>query len=112
MAVNSIGLHLLAVVVWVGGLVALPFAASGETSERASVLVKRYSALALAAFAVTAISGSANALVRIQIDQLFTTTYGKTNITAFGLGSFCCSLEISSSWRAFTTYFAHSFTRA
>ena len=76
MAVNSIGLHLLAVVVWVGGLVALPFATSGETSERASVLVKRYSALALAAFAVTAISGSANALVRLQLDQLFTTTYG------------------------------------
>jgi putative copper resistance protein D len=76
MAVNSIGLHLLAVVVWVGGLVALPFATSGETSERASVLVKRYSALALAAFAVTAISGSANALVRLQPDQLFTTTYG------------------------------------
>ncbi len=76
MAVNSIGLHLLAVVVWVGGLVALRAASIGESAEVSAVQVRRYSTLALAAFGVTAVSGSASALVRVQVDQLFTTTYG------------------------------------
>ena len=84
MAVNSIGLHLLAVVVWVGGLVALSVSTRDCNAVELSIQVKRYSSLALAAFAVTAISGSASSLVRINLDQLFSTTYGLLVVAKVG----------------------------
>ncbi len=77
MAVNSIGMHLVGVVIWVGGLVALVVAASGETSEKQRMLVARYSTLALASFAITTFSGIAAALIRITPAELITTDYGR-----------------------------------
>lgn len=71
MAVNSIGIHLVAVVMWVGGLVAL-FTVRGESYEESALLTRRYSTLALAAFALIAISGIASASIRItKISDIF-----------------------------------------
>jgi cytochrome c oxidase assembly factor CtaG/putative copper export protein len=75
MAVNSIGIHLVAVVMWVGGLVAL-FTVRGESYEESALLTRRYSTLALASFALIAISGVASASIRItKISDIFS-AYG------------------------------------
>ena len=75
MAVNSIGIHLVAVVMWVGGLVAL-FTVRGESYEESALLTRRYSTLALAAYALIAISGVASASIRItKISDIFS-AYG------------------------------------
>ena len=76
MAVNSTGLHLVAIVLWVGGLVALLVAAAGEASESRIALLKRYSAMALFAFVLTAISGVFATFVHTQLQYLLTTSYG------------------------------------
>ena len=75
MAVNSIGLHLLAITVWVGGLIAVLTLKTKDAAENAA-LVSRYSTLALIAFAVTAVSGAASALVRIPTLDLLFSNYG------------------------------------
>ena len=62
LAVNSMGIHLVAVTVWVGGLIELGFNLNGDNWRD---LAKRYSTLALLAFALTAISGVASAAIRI-----------------------------------------------
>ena len=70
MAVNSMGLHLVAVTIWVGGLIELGFQ---MRSDNWQTLAKRYSTLALFAFAVTAVSGVAAAALRIaDVKYLFT----------------------------------------
>lgn len=70
MAVNSMGIHLFAVTIWVGGLIELGFQLR---SENWLVLAKRYSTLALFAFSLTAISGVAAAALRIvDVKYLFT----------------------------------------
>jgi cytochrome c oxidase assembly factor CtaG/putative copper export protein len=76
MAVNSTGIHLVAIVLWVGGLVALLVAAAGEASESRIALLKRYSALALFAFVLTAISGVFATVVHTKLEYLLTTSYG------------------------------------
>jgi putative copper resistance protein D len=70
MAVNSMGIHLVAVTIWVGGLIELGFQLRAENWL---VLAKRYSTLALFAFVLTAISGVAAAALRIvDLKYLFT----------------------------------------
>ena len=70
MAVNSMGIHLFAVTIWVGGLIELGFQLR---SENWLVLAKRYSSLALFAFGLTAISGVAAAALRmVDVKYLFT----------------------------------------
>lgn len=61
-AVNSMGMHLVAVTIWVGGLIELAFV---RNSENFLAYAKRYSTLALLAFLVTAASGVAAAALRI-----------------------------------------------
>ena len=75
MAVNSIGIHRGAVVMWVGGLVAL-FTVRGESYEESALLTRRYSTLALAAFALIAISGVASASIRITKISDILSAYG------------------------------------
>ena len=75
MAVNSIGMHLLAITVWVGGLVAVLYL-KGKDQDFNVTLVSRYSTLALIAFGVTAVSGAASALVRIPSLGLLFSNYG------------------------------------
>ncbi|WP_246777911.1 cytochrome c oxidase assembly protein [Rhodoluna limnophila] len=75
MAVNSIGIHLVAVTIWVGGLFAL-FVVRGRDAAEASVLTKRYSSLALLAFVLVAVSGLGSAWVRIPDLASLNSPYG------------------------------------
>ncbi|HEX2248572.1 MAG TPA: cytochrome c oxidase assembly protein [Arthrobacter sp.] len=71
-AVNSIGLHLLGVCLWVGGLIALAFL-SGTLGSKdiTKQVLKRYSALALISFFLVFFSGLINAGIRItSLDQI------------------------------------------
>lgn len=89
-AVSSLGLHLLGVVIWVGGLVSLALLApqiartasslsardQGGT-ELLGTLLRRYSLLAGLALVTVVASGVVNAEVRVgSFVQLFTTEYG------------------------------------
>lgn len=87
MAVNSIGVHLVAVVVWVGGLVAL-FVVRGESYEESALLTRRYSSLALVAFILVSVSGISSALIRITKPEDILSAYGALvmlKIAALGL---------------------------
>lgn len=99
-AVNSLGLHLLGVVLWCGGLMVLAFISREITGEDAGTgtlaeeqrgaasasarrvplavaVLRRYSVLALFGFVLVVLSGVVNALVRLNtLGELFTTTYG------------------------------------
>ncbi len=75
LAVNAIGVHLVAVVIWVGGLVAL-FTLRGNSAEESSTLTKRYSSLALLAFALIAVSGVSSAAIRITSPSEIFSNYG------------------------------------
>jgi cytochrome c oxidase assembly factor CtaG/putative copper export protein len=75
LAVNSLGLHLVSAVLWVGGLLALamlrPLLGTGL-----AVSVQRYSTLAGWCFVAVAVSGLANAWIRIGSFGNLATGYG------------------------------------
>ena len=73
-AVNSMGIHLVAVTIWVGGLFELGFQI--RAGGNWLVLAKRYSTLALAAFALTAVSGISAAALRIVEPKYLFTEWG------------------------------------
>jgi cytochrome c oxidase assembly factor CtaG/putative copper export protein len=76
-AIVSVVVHVLAVSVWVGGIVALwwHLGAAAELRERAA---RRFSALAAWCFAVVAVSGVVNALVRLGgLTEFVTSDYGR-----------------------------------
>ena len=75
MAVNALGLHLIAVSIWVGGLVALLVVRSAD-AESNQKLITRYSTLALLAYAVVAISGISSATVRLTTWSAVFSNYG------------------------------------
>ncbi|NUL45917.1 bifunctional copper resistance protein CopD/cytochrome c oxidase assembly protein [Cellulosimicrobium funkei] len=91
-AVNSIGLHLLGVVVWVGGLFVLalvspqlhgPDGASGKSSAHRQgpepliyTVVNRYSLLAGLGLATVVLSGVVNAAIRMNTLEQLTSPYG------------------------------------
>nr|WP_237686241.1 cytochrome c oxidase assembly protein [Arthrobacter jiangjiafuii] len=69
-AVNSIGLHLAGVCLWIGGLIVLAVI-SRQLGPITGVVLRRYSALAGFAFALVFLSGVVNASLRItSFDQL------------------------------------------
>lgn len=77
-AVNSIGLHLLGVTIWLGGLfvVALLGTRLAKAGNLATI-IERYSALALFGFVLVVFSGVVNSLLRIEgLDDLMT-PYGQ-----------------------------------
>ena len=74
LAVNSMLMHLAGVSVWVGGLFAL-YAVMRE-GERASVLVSRYSTLALMAFFLVAVSGLTSGFIRLYSPADLLSPYG------------------------------------
>lgn len=74
-ATNSLLIHLVAGVVWAGGLLAL-WALAVRGGEHLDVAARRFSAIALWCFAAMAFSGVINALVRVRPGELFSTTYG------------------------------------
>ena len=74
-AVNSMLMHLVGISVWVGGLVAL-YSVFYANSERAGILVSRYSTLALFAFILVAISGVTSGYIRLYEPSDLLSTYG------------------------------------
>ena len=74
-AVNSMLMHLVGISVWVGGLVAL-YSIFYANSERAGVLVSRYSTLALFAFILVAISGVTAGYIRLYEPSDLLSQYG------------------------------------
>jgi putative copper resistance protein D len=74
-AVNSLALHLVSVVVWVGGLLALAMLRP-LLGPALAVSVQRYSTLAGWCFAAVAISGAANAWIRIGSISNLASAYG------------------------------------
>ena len=74
-ATNSLLIHLIAGVVWAGGLMAL-WVLAVRGGQHVDVAARRFSAIALWCFAAMALSGIINALVRVQPGELFSTTYG------------------------------------
>lgn len=74
LAVTSLAVHILAAALWVGGLAALLTLRKDSTLE---AVARSYSRLALACFVAVAVSGIANAYVRLgTIDQLWSSRYG------------------------------------
>jgi cytochrome c oxidase assembly factor CtaG/putative copper export protein len=76
-AVNSIGLHLLGVCLWVGGIIVLAVI-SGTLGSRdtTAVVLRRFSALAVFSFFLVFLSGVVNASIRITSLSQLATPYG------------------------------------
>lgn len=74
-ATNSLLYHLVGATLWVGGLVAL-LAHALRRGAHLSTAATRFSRLALVCWATMACSGVINALVRVPLGELFTSTYG------------------------------------
>jgi len=75
-AMTSLGLHLVFVAVWLGGLVTLVVLKRSIDPERLLVITKRYSTLALVSFVVVVTSGVVNAVIRVGAWQQLLTPYG------------------------------------
>ena len=73
--VNSLLWHIVFTAIWMGGLLAL-IAHAGRRGPHLSLLVRRYSFVALFSIITLAISGFINAMLRVQPVELFTTQYG------------------------------------
>ncbi|GGS42358.1 cytochrome c oxidase assembly protein [Actinokineospora fastidiosa] len=75
MATNSLLLHLVSAALWVGGLIAL-LAHGRRAGANLPLAATRFSRIALVCWIVMAGSGVINALVRLPLADLFTSTYG------------------------------------
>jgi putative copper resistance protein D len=75
LASNSLLLHLIAAALWVGGLIAL-LTHGRHIKQHLAVAVTRFSTLALACWLIMLFSGVINALIRVPLSDLFTTSYG------------------------------------
>lgn len=75
LATNSLLFHLVGASLWIGGLVALLTHAARRGAHLALV-TRRFSMMALVCWVAMAGSGAINALTRLPLAQLFTTTYG------------------------------------
>jgi putative copper resistance protein D len=76
LATSSLVVHVVSVVVWVGGLLALLWYAKVD-GRHLPLATSRFSALALWMFVGVGVSGMVNAWVRLgDLDNLFTTRYG------------------------------------
>jgi putative copper resistance protein D len=75
LAVNSLLMHLVGIVIWVGGLIAL-FSIRPELQGNSKPMALRYSSLALASFALVAISGIGSSYVRLPSFESLASPYG------------------------------------
>ena len=95
-AVNSLGLHLLGVCLWVGGIIVLvwvgPLLAresavvghrggTTRTEPLLAVVLRRYSVVALGCYLLVVLSGIINAAVRIGSWEQLTSSYGMLAVT-------------------------------
>ncbi|MFD6196700.1 cytochrome c oxidase assembly protein [Mycobacteriaceae bacterium NPDC060252] len=72
---NSLIIHLVSAALWAGGLVALLIHAL-RGGGYLDVAARRFSTLALWCYVAIGLSGIINALIRVQLSDLFTTRYG------------------------------------
>jgi cytochrome c oxidase assembly factor CtaG/putative copper export protein len=77
MAITSLGLHVLFVSVWLGGVVSLVLLKPLLAPERLATVVARFSTLAIVSFVVVGVSGVANAAVRLGSWGALATGYGQ-----------------------------------
>lgn len=90
-AITALGLHLVFVAVWVGGLVTIVLLRRELGTDRLPVVLTRYSTVALICFIVVALSGYASAALRIGTWDELGTPYGSlvlvkvTALIALGL---------------------------
>jgi putative copper resistance protein D len=87
LASNSLVLHLVAVSLWVGGLVAL-LVNGRRAGQHLGLAASRFSKIALVCWITMAVSGVINAWIRLPMSDLFTTSYGLLvvgKISALGL---------------------------
>jgi putative copper resistance protein D len=75
LAVNSLGMHLVGIVIWVGGLIAL-YAIRPELKGSSKPIAQRFSSLALVSFVLVGISGVGSTYVRIPDIQSLASPYG------------------------------------
>ena len=75
LAVNSLGMHLVGVVIWVGGLIAL-YAIRPDLKGSSKPIAQRFSSLALVSFVLVGISGIGSSYVRIPDIQSLASPYG------------------------------------
>lgn len=75
-ATNSLIWHLVGAAFWAGGLFAL-LAHARRRGAYTDVAARRFSFVATICFVAMAVSGVVNALVRMPLDDLFSTTYGR-----------------------------------
>ena len=64
-AISSLGLHLVFVAVWLGGLITIVVIRKSLEPERIGTIIARYSTLAIICFVVVAVSGYVNAALRV-----------------------------------------------
>jgi cytochrome c oxidase assembly factor CtaG/putative copper export protein len=86
-AVTAIWLHLLFASFWLGALLTLVLLRRTLTPERVMAVLPRYSTIALIAFVVVAVSGTASAVIRIGTFPNLLTPYGVlvlVKVTALG----------------------------
>ncbi|SMX83336.1 putative copper resistance protein D [Brevibacterium sp. 239c] len=77
-AVNSIGLHLVGIIIWLGGLFTIALLGSDlARSHQLRTTIERYSSFALIAFAIVAYSGVVNSLLRVHSFADLMTPYGQ-----------------------------------
>jgi len=77
-AVNSLGLHILGAVLWLGGLFVIALLGTRlAASKNLKPIVERYSTIALIAFGLIVFSGVVNSLLRVQGFDDLMTTYGQ-----------------------------------
>ncbi|RVW05475.1 cytochrome c oxidase assembly protein [Rhodococcus xishaensis] len=75
-ATNSLIWHLVAAAFWAGGLFAL-LAHARRRGAHSDVAARRFSFVATICFVAMAVSGVVNAFVRMPLDEVLTTTYGR-----------------------------------
>jgi putative copper resistance protein D len=75
LAVNSLGMHLVGIVIWVGGLIAL-YAIRPELKGSSKPIAQRFSSLALVSFVLVGISGIGSTYVRMPDIQSLASPYG------------------------------------
>lgn len=85
-AVGSLSIHLVGVIIWLGGLLCLALLAPGIAKRSdLGVLVARYSTIALIAYAMVMYSGITNALLRVKDLDDWTTRYGIVLLVKLGI---------------------------
>lgn len=75
-AMTSLGLHILFVCIWLGGLATIALLKRMIPGPRLPIIVERYSTLALISFIVVAASGVVNSAVRLGSWSALATSYG------------------------------------